>query len=371
MRGARGFACWIGVGAVVAAVAGSVMASPAGAATFVYVGNAESNEIYVLQLDRQNGDLTVIDKTPIPGIEKPGSSTPMSVSPDRHVLYVGTRGEPKVAAGFAIDHATGKLKFIASGPLADSLAYIATDRSGRFLLGASYPGHRVTVNPIGAPGKVLPPQQVLENYPNAHSIIADAANRFVLVPTLGNDRINQFAFDATSGKLTPTSSPAAEARPKAGPRHLVYHPGGKLVYVLGELDGNVYVFDYNASSGDLRQKQVVSALPAEFQGKPAAADLHITPNGKFLYGSERTSSTLAGFQVDPVAGTLTPIGSVPTEKQPRGFGIDPSGHYLLAVGQLSHGLSSYSIDQTSGKLTKLKEYPMGKNPNWVEILDLP
>src|SRR5438132_10189218 len=135
-------------------VLGALMASPAAAATFVYVGNAESNEIYVLQLDRQRGDLTVVEKVAIPGIEKPGISTPMSVSPDRRFLYVGTRGEPKVAAGFAIDPSTGKLKFIASGPLADSLAYIATDRTGRFLLGASYPRHRVTVHPILSPGAV-------------------------------------------------------------------------------------------------------------------------------------------------------------------------------------------------------------------------
>ena len=371
MRGARRLAERAGISVVAASMAGALIVSPAAAATFVYVGNAESNEVYVLQLNPQNGDLTVVEKTAIPGIEKAGISTPMSVSPDRRVLYVGTRGEPKIAAGFAIDPSTGKLQHIASGPLADSLAYIAVDRTGRFLLGASYPGHRVTVNPIGAPGKVSPPQQVLENYPNAHSILADATNRFVLVPTLGNDRINQFAFDAATGKLTPTSSPAAETRSKAGPRHLVYHPGGKLVYVNGETDGNVYVFDYNAASGDLTQKQVVSALPADFVGKPSTADMHITPNGKFLYVSERTSSTVAGFQVDTAKGTLTPIGSVPTEKQPRGFGIDPSGRYLLAVGQLSHGLSSYSIDQSSGKLTKLKEYPMGKNPNWVEIIDLP
>jgi 6-phosphogluconolactonase len=363
MRGAHRVAIWAGL--VTALAAGALMTSPAGATTFVYVGNAESNEVYVLQLDPQNGDLAVIDKTPIPGIEKPGISTPMSVSPDRRVLYVGTRGEPKAAAGFAIDPSSGKLKYVASGPLADSLAYIAVDRTGRFLLGASYPGHRVTVNPIGSPGTVSPPQQVLENYPNAHAIFADPANRFVLVPTLGNDRINQFAFDAATGRLTPTTSPAAEARPKAGPRHFVFHPGGKLVYVIGELDGAVYVFDYNAATGDLKQKQVVSALPAGFQGKPSAADLHITPNGKFLYGSERTTSTLAGFQVDAATG------SVPTEKQPRGFAIDPSGRYLLAVGQLSHGMSSYAIDQSTGKLTKLKEYPMGKNPNWVEIVDLP
>src|SRR6266571_3523638 len=89
-------------------VLAALMASPAAAATFVYVGNAESNEIYVLQLDRQRGDLTVVEKVAIPGIEKPGISTPMSVSPDRRFLYVGTRGEPKLAVGFAIDPASGR-----------------------------------------------------------------------------------------------------------------------------------------------------------------------------------------------------------------------------------------------------------------------
>jgi len=87
-----------------------MMASPARAATFVYVGNAESNDIYVLELDRQRSDLTVVEKVSIPGIEKPGSSMPMALSPDRHFLYVGTRGEPKVAAGFAIDPTTARVR---------------------------------------------------------------------------------------------------------------------------------------------------------------------------------------------------------------------------------------------------------------------
>src|SRR3989442_6839313 len=195
---------------VTAILLAALMASPARTDTLVYVGNAESNEIHVLQLDRQSGDLTVIEKVAIPGITKPGISTPMAVSPDRRFLYVGTRGEPKVAAGFAIDPASGKLKHVASGPLADSMAYIATDRTRRFLLGASYPGHKVTVNPIGPPGTVQPPLHVLPNYSNAYSILADAANRHVLVPTLGNDRVNQFTFDAPTGKLAPTTSPAAE-----------------------------------------------------------------------------------------------------------------------------------------------------------------
>ena len=355
----------------VAMLSGAMMASPAGAATFVYVGNAESNEIYVLQLDRQSGDLAMVEKVPIPGIAKPGISTPMAVSPDRRFLYVGTRGEPQIAAGFSIDAATGKLTHAASGPLADSLAYIATDRTGRHLLGASYPGHKVTVNPIGPPGTVQPPKQVLPGFPNAHAIMADAGNAHVLVPTLGNDSVNQFKLDAATGALTPATPPSVRVKDKAGPRHFVYHPSGKLVYVLGELDGSVYVFDYDAATGQLKEKQAVSALPPDFQGKPSAADLHVTPDGKFLYASERTSSTLAGFRIDPSSGALSPIGSVPTEKQPRGFSIDSTGRYLLAVGQLSHAMSTYRIDPETGKLTKLKEYPMGKNPNWIEIVDLP
>jgi len=345
--------------------------TPAPAATFVYVGNAESNEVWVLALDRQSGDLALVEKVGIPGITKPGISTPMAVSPDRKILYVGTRGEPKIVAGFAIDPASGRLKHLASGPLPDSMAYISTDRTGRYLLGASYPGHKVTVSPIGPAGTVQAAQQILPDHPNAHAILADAGNRHVLVPTLGNDKFNQFDLDPTTGQLSPASPPSVSVKEKAGPRHFVFHPNGRIVYLLGELDGFVYVFDYDAVRGQLKQKQSLSALPADFQGKPSAADLHVTPDGRFLYGSERTSSTLAGFRVNPSDGTLTAIGSVPTEKQPRGFNIDPTGRYLLAVGQLSHALSTYRIDPESGKLTKLKEYPMGQNPNWVEILDFP
>jgi 6-phosphogluconolactonase len=310
--------------------------------TCVYVGNAESNDVHVLRLDRSTGALTAVQKVAVPGIDQHGQSTPMAVSPDRRFLYVGTRGEPKIATG-----------------------------TGRFLLGASYPGNKVTVNPIGPPGTVQPPQQVLPDHPKAHSIRIDAANRHVLVPTLGNDRVNQFTFDAATGRLAPNTPPAIEVSANAGPRHFVFHPDGARVNVLGEVDAQVYGFDYDAGRGTLTHTQTVSALPPDFRGKPAAADLHITPDGRFLYASVRATSTLAGFRVDPASGALTVIGSVPTERQPRGFNIDSSGRYLLAVGQLSHGLSSYAIDQASGALTKLKEYAMGRNPNWVEIVDLP
>lgn len=340
-------------------------------ATFVYVGCAESNEIHVLRLERDAGALGPVERVPIPGVATPGPSTPMAVSPDRRFLYVGTRGEPRLAVGFAVDPASGRLAYAGSGPLAESMAYIVTDRTGRFLLGASYPGHQVTVSPIGPPGTVGPAQQVLPDHPNAHAIRVDAANRHVLVPTLGNDRVNIFTFDAASGRLAPATPPAVQVRAKAGPRHFDFHPGGRHVYVLGELDAAVYVFDYDAGTGQLTETQRVSAVPPDFAAKPSAADLHVTPDGRFLYVSVRASSTLASFRIDPANGTLAPIERVPTEQQPRGFNIDSTGRFLLAVGQLSHGLSAYAIDSAAGTLTRLGQYPMGKNPNWVEIVDLP
>ena len=359
---------WMALSAT-AVVAGAALVAPA--ATFVYVSNAESNDIYVLQLNRQTGELTLVETVPIPGVIKAGGSTPMTVSPDRRRLFVATRGEPQSVFTFAIDPKSGKLKLIGSGPLVDSMPYISTDHTGRFLFAASYPGHKFTVSPIGANGVIGPTQQVLENYTNAHSILVDAKNRYVLAASLGNDLVNVFKFDAKTGRLEPNTPPSVSVKAKTGPRHLVFHPKGKLVYLLGELDGAVHVFDYDSGKGQLKEIQSVNALPPDVTGKIVAADLQITPDRKFLYSSDRTSNTLASFKVSSADGTLTLIESIPTEAMPRSFAIDSAGRYLFVVGMRSHRMSSYQIESDSGKLTKLKEYPMGKGPNWVEIIDLP
>jgi len=306
---------------------------------------------------------------PIPGVTTPGMSTPMAVSPDRRYLYVGTRGAPQIVACFSIDPASGKLRHLGNAPLADSMAYISTDRTGRFLFAASYPGHKLTVSPIGPQGVVQPTHQILSDHPNAHAILADAGNHYVLASTLGNDLINVFKFDQVTGTLQPNTPSSVHLHEKAGPRHFVFHPNGKHLYALAETEGAVYVFDYDSGRGSLDPKQTISALPPGFTGSAAAADLHITPDGQFLYSSERTSSTLSGFKIDVSGGSLTPIESIPTETVPRGFNIDSSGRYLLVVGQSSHRLSSYRIDPGTGKLTKLKEYQVGRNPNWIEIVD--
>ena len=354
---------------VMAALLGAgIFMSSARAATFVYVGNADSQDISILEL-KSNGDLTPVETTAVPGPAKPGSSMPLAVSPDRKRLYAGLRNEPYSAVTFAIDAKTGKLKPAGSGPLADSMAYIATDRGGKFLLSASYGGNKVSVNPIGPDGTVQAAQQIIETQPNAHCILTDPTNRYVLHTSLGGDLVYQEKFDAKTGRLTPNDPPSVSIKTKAGARHLVFSPNGKFVYLVDELDASIYVFPWDARTGSLKKEvQVTTSLPKGFEGKPWAADIHLTPDGKFLYASERTTSTLAAFSVDSRTGLLTLIDSYPTEKQPRAFNIDPTGRYLLSVGQLSNSMTSYAIDKATGKLTKLKEYPVGKNPNWVEIV---
>jgi 6-phosphogluconolactonase len=334
--------------------------------SLVYVSNADSGDISVLRMDAATGTLTALKPTPVGG-----SCGPLAISPDRRFLYAARRSAPTVVLSFAIDPQSGELSPLGQADLPASMAYLALDRAGRFLLSASYGGHQIAVNPVAAGGLPQPPQQVLPTEPNAHAVLADPSNRFVLATSLGADIVMQQRFDATTGRLTPNDPPAVKVRQGAGPRHLVFHPNRRFVYLLNELNATLDVFAFDAERGVLAALQTVAAIPEGVAGAPWGADIHLTPDGRFLYSSERRSSTLAAFRVDAATGLLTLIGHVPTEAQPRGFNIAPSGRFLLAVGQLSHQLSTYAIDPETGALGKLHETRVGQNPHWVEIIDLP
>ncbi|MDH6260114.1 beta-propeller fold lactonase family protein [Bradyrhizobium sp. BR13661] len=351
-----------------------VLGARAGMAeTFAYVGNADSNDISVFKI-ADNGEMTPLQTAAFTGVDKPGSSTPLAITPDHRVLIAGVRSQPFQAVSFAIDPKTGLLSHIGNGPLADSMANIATDRDGKVLFSASYGGNKVALNPLSANGVVGEPKQVIPTGLNAHAFLPSPDNRYVFATNLGSDQVLSFAFDAAAGSLTP-SDPPLKTPEKSGPRHFVFHPNGKFVYLIHELNAEIAAYSYEARSGAWSEIQRTTALPEGFNGqepsqKPWAADIHITPDGRFLYASERTTNTLTGYKVDASSGMLTTIGSVPTEKQPRGFNIDPTGRYLAAVGELSDGMTVYAIDQSSGALSKLKSYPTGKKPNWVEFLTL-
>jgi len=333
--------------------------------TIAYVSCADSREIVVLRL-AEDGALAEIER-----VKTSGMVMPLALGPDRRFLFAALRSEPFGAATYRIDRQTGRLAHIATAPLPASMPYIATDRTGRFLLGASYNSAVISVSAIDAEGRVgAAPIQVLNTAPNAHCIITDPANRFVFVPCLGGDRVMQLRFDAAGGRLSPNSPPELPTARGAGPRHIVFHTDGRRAALINEVDATIVSLAYDAGAGTLTSVSTISGLPPGFTGKPWAADIHFTPDGRRLYASERTSSTIAGFAFDGATGQVKSIGHWPTETQPRGFAIDPSGRYLLSTGQVSNSLTVHAIDTATGKLTTLKRYPMGANPNWVEIIEL-
>jgi 6-phosphogluconolactonase len=358
--------------------------SPALAGTFVYVSNAEDGDISTYSMT-PDGELQ-------PGVRAQAASMvmPMTVSPDRRFLYAASRSKPSSVHAYAIDPGTGALKLLSTSPLAESFPYISLDRTGRFLFGASYAAHLISVNAVGSDGRVAAaPLRVIPVGRNAHSIRADATNRFVYVPTLGTDQIFKFVFDAKSGSLTSNTPAVFQLKAMTGPRHFITSRDNKFVYVLSELLGTVTSLSLDDKTGLLAELGSVSGLPADSKLGPGAprgavggpnapprntdndvwaADIHTTPDDRFLYITERTSSTLAGFGVDTASGKLTYLGSTPTEKQPRGFAIDPKGRFLVAAGEKSPTISVYAIDQGSGALRLLQKYPVGKGANWVEIV---
>jgi 6-phosphogluconolactonase len=326
----------------------------------VYVSNADSGELSVLSMGA-DGHLTEQSTVPLRG-----NLMPMAISPDKSRLYVARRSDPMAVVSLAIDPATRNLSVLGEAALPASMAYISTDHTGRFVLAASYQGAQLTVSPVGPDGVVGPVQQVVPTGPHAHAIMPSPCNRFVLATSLGGGTLKVWHLNAETGLLSEWSTWSSRA--DAGPRHFRFDPSGRFVYLLHELDGTVDVLAWDASAGRLSPVQTVGILPPDFSGKPWAADVHLTPDGRHLYTSERTSSTLAHFTVDTASGRLTAQGHTQVETQPRGFSIDPSSRYLLVVGQLSHHLSAWAIDPETGQLRLLQRIAVGQGPNWVEIL---
>lgn len=335
--------------------------------TLLYVSCAEPREILRLALDRDSGALRPLGTTYVPGIDQASNtSMPLAVSPDRRVLHAALRQPPYPGVSFAIDPREGDLSVLGSAHLPHQICYLTVDRSGRHLLAASYQGALLASHRLNARGAITaPPTQVVATPPACHSVIQDAAGHFVYAASLGGDVIMRFRFDPETGRLEDMQT--APMPQGAGPRHLQLSADGRVLYVLCELDATIGVFEVAADTGLLARRQILRTQPDGTATK--AADLHLTPDGRVLYASERTSSTLTACRV-AADGSLSMIGAFPTETFPRGFAIEPRGRFLFAVGQQSHHLSVYRIE-ADGVLTPLARHATPRNPNWIEIVDLP
>lgn len=324
----------------------------------VYTASPESQQIHAWQL-HDDGALTLLQVTDVAG-----QVQPMVVSPNKAFLYVGARPDFRVLA-YRIA-ADGTLSEAGQASLPGSPTHISTDKSGQYLFCGSYNDACVSISPIGADGVPQAPSQVIRDLAGCHSANIDNSNHRLFVPALKQDRICLYALSA-DGELTPEKPSQVTTVEGAGPRHMVFHPQGNYAYCVNELDSTVDVWALNNAHGEVARVQTLDIMPPDFSGTRWAADIHLTPNGRFLYACDRTSSTLAVFSVSEDGGLLTLEGFQPTETQPRGFNIDQTGQYLVAAGQKSHHIEVYKISQDNGLLTPLGRYAVGQGPMWVVI----
>ncbi len=238
--------------------------------------------------------------------------------------------------------------------------HLAVDATDQLVIAANYKGGSVAmirIEPDGSLGdrcdfiqhhgsSVHPDRQ---DQPHAHSITLNATNDRAYVCDLGTDRIVQYQIDADAGRLHHAGD--VVSHPGEGPRHFAFHPTKPYAYVINELGSTVAAYDVNPNDGNLSERQILSTLPSEWNGANTTADIHVSPNGRFLYGSNRGHDSIAIFAIDPPSGRLDVIGHESSRGQtPRNFALSPDGNFLLAENQDSGTIHTFAIDPDTGLL---------------------
>ena len=331
----------------------------------VYVGtytDGTSRGIYRFALDPVSG----VASAPVLAAESENPSF-LALSPDRRYLYAvnetshfDAKGSGAVSA-FAIDARTGALRFLdqQSSQGADP-CHLTVDDEGRHVLVANYTGGNVAVLPVARDGKLGPastvrahsghgPRVDRQEGPHAHAIILDPTGHLALSTDLGADRVFVYRYDGARGILAPNDPPFAALEPGSGPRHIALHPSGRFAYTINELASTIIALSWDGKSGRLTPFQTVSTLPAAFQGENDTAEILVSADGRFVYGSNRGHDSLVVFRVDAETGRLSLAGDVPSGgKTPRSFAIDPTGRWLLAANKDSGTIVVFRLDPASG-----------------------
>ena len=336
----------------------------------LYVGTytaepSKSEGIYLYRFDGRSGRIT--PHKVIKGVEEPSF---LAIDRSRRFLYavnetLDYQGQKSGAvSAFAIDQSSGSLSFLNKQPsMGGAPCHVSISNDGRFALIANYIGGNVTVLPIeksGSLGRSIDVRQhdgkgpkEQQEAPHAHSVLLDGKNHFAFVNDLGTDKVVIYEFDRNTGKLSPNAAqPFYKARAGAGPRHFKIHPNGRFAFIVNELDMTVSSLSFDAKLGKLSEVQTLSTLPPSYAGKNSCADLHISPDGNFLYASNRGHDSIVSYRIEPKIGSLQLIEHVATGgKAPRNFAMDPTGSYLLAANQRSDSIVVFGIDRRTGKLS--------------------
>jgi 6-phosphogluconolactonase len=343
----------------------------------VYLGNYTRGDaaIYHGEVDTTSGALRILGKTPCEDCP-----SYLALHPSGRYLYavneVNTFDGGGAVSAFSIDPASGGLTFLNLQPTVGSPCHNTVDASGRYVLSANYGGGSICMHPILGDGSLgamtdfkrhegssANPQR--QESPHPHSFNIDPANRFAFCADLGLDKILVYELDLEGGKLQEHGS--TDVTPGAGPRHFAFHPNRSFGYVINEMGNTVTTFAYDEAAGALSQIQEISTIPDDYGEQTYTADIHVTLDGRFLYGSNRGHDSIALFAIGQ-DGRLTPLGHQAVPATPRNFALDPSGRFLYSGGQNTDTIPVFRIDQASGRLQATGDETAAPTPVCLKFL---
>jgi 6-phosphogluconolactonase len=336
---------------------------------YLFIGTYTDNGskgIYVYKFNTASGKAEWVSNTE--GIVNPSY---LAIAPDSKHIYAVTETATNNTGNitsFSFDRITGKLTFVNKQESGGANpCYVAVDRTNKWVLAGNYTGGSLGAFPLNVDGSLQPYNQVIQHKgsslnqsrqekPHVHCTVLSPDQKFLYVPDLGIDKVMIYSFNPNAEQpLKPAVQPYAASEPGSGPRHLTFHPNNKFAYLIEELTGTVVTYRY--SKGKLTFVQRLAAHPKDFEGKPGSADIHVSPDGKYLYASNRgEENNIAIFSINAKTGMLTPKGYQSTEgKTPRNFIIDPTGKYLLAANQNTNNIVVFKRDPKTGLITKTGE----------------
>lgn len=342
--------------------------------------SGDKGAIHAYRLEPETGRLKQVHRTT--EVENPFF---IVVSKDQKFLYsihaksFGGK-EPEQVAAYALEGRTGRLKLLNRQSTRGSAScYLDIDATGRTVLVANYSTGNVASLPVKEDGSLGEAASFIQHVgssvdparqkgPYAHCIVVSPDNRFAFAADLGLDQVLGYRLDPKAAKLSPNQPPFVKTPPGAGPRHLTFHPDGKHVYVINELKNSVTLFDYVSESGTLSVRQTISTLPADFDGTSHCADLKITPNGQFLYGTNRGHDSIAAYRLGD-DGRLTLIGIEPSlGKGPQNLVITADGKLLLCANMPGNNVAVFRIDAQTGGLKSIGEPVSLPSPSCIRLL---
>ena len=325
-------------------------------------GAQDAGAIDTLTLDEQNGRLS--PKHTYGDIQY---AYYLALAPDGKTLYA-THGKPagggarrEFVSAFRVDR-TGKLTLLGSRPAHGSSACFV-DTNGQLLVLANYQGGTVVSYPLAADGSIGERSSLIQHTgssvnaerqegPHAHAALFGPSGQRVFVPDLGADRIFSYRANRDSATLTPTAQKSVAANAGAGPRHVRFHPNQKWMYGINELSGSITRYDFDIDSGKLTRTETVTTLPADYAGENGCADLAITPDGRFLYGTNRGHDSVAAYRIG-AGGALEPIAITPSGgKSPQNLEITADGRWLLVANISGGNVAVFRIDPATGRLSQ-------------------